>query len=86
MSDFEKAKIIKNGNVMLENIVVDQPKKAIRSGEIKLGSLIMKVHVLNTGERVIDEQSLIEFIKWLENPEEFNASEVEQFWKDLNNF
>lgn len=40
-------------------------RKAIRSGEIKIGDLTMKVHVLEDGTRIIEEESLVALMDWM---------------------
>ena len=60
-------------------------KIAIRSGELKLGGLIMKVHVLEDGTRIIEEQSMLDFINTL-NEGLFNQQDAEEFIKNLNKF
>ena len=39
------------------------------SGEFKIGSLTMKVYTLDDGTPIIEQQSLIDFIEWLEKGE-----------------
>lgn len=53
---------------------------AVWAGECKLGPLTLRCAVLDDGRRVIEQDSLFEFCRWLEgNPE---VSEVERFAKD----
>ncbi len=59
--------------------------KSIRIGELKLGNLTMKVHVLNDGQRIIEEQSVIDFVEYLASGE-ITSENAEQFAKDLATF
>ena len=62
-----------------------ETKKAIRSGEMTVGNLTMKIHVLEDGERVIEEQSVIAFFEWLSKGN-LTQEQADQFAKDLNSF
>lgn len=39
------------------------------SGDVKLGPLTLKCHVLNNGQRVIEEESVAGFIAFMESPD-----------------
>jgi len=64
---------------------MSEPKKAIRTAELKIGNLTMTVHVLNTGERVIEEESMVKFFEWLESGE-ITMEDAEKFAMDLKTF
>lgn len=57
--------------------------KAIREGEVKIGSLTIKVNVLDDGQRVIEEQGVLDFMKFLEAGE-FTQEQASKFAIDLN--
>ncbi len=59
--------------------------KSIREGELKIGNLTIKVHVLNNGERVIEEKSVVEFLKWMESGE-ITQEQADKFAKELQSF
>ena len=59
--------------------------KVIKSGVIKLGELEVEVHVLENGERIIDEQSVIEFITWLQLGK-ITPEQSDRFAKDLSEY
>jgi hypothetical protein len=40
---------------------------AIWSGEFSIGSLTLKCHVLSDGRRVIEQESVADFMNWLEH-------------------
>ena len=53
---------------------MDKTPESIWQGEFRLSSdLTMKCHVLSDGTRMIEEQSVIAFLKWLENGESIDA-------------
>jgi len=53
---------------MLNNSNIDpSPRKAVHSGIVRLGSFELRVHVLDNGATVIEEDSLIAFHGWLES-------------------
>ena len=58
--------------------------KSIKSGTIKLGELELKCHVLEDGQRVIEEQSVIDFFKWMESGN-FTDEDANKFATELNN-
>ena len=41
--------------------------KSIRAAELEIGNLKIKVHVLSDGQRVIEESSVVEFMKYMES-------------------
>lgn len=51
----------------------------IRRGEIKLGSLTIIVSIMDNGSRIIHEESLIAFLKWLESGEIVPEAAVKEF-------
>lgn len=57
-------------------------KKAIRSGEIKVGDITIKVHVLEDGQRIIEKQGIIDFMNFLENVN-LNTEMANKFVKDF---
>ena len=54
--------------------------KAIRSGEIKIGNVVLKCHVLEDGERVIEPEGLAALF---EEGAIFNSEEVAVGFKEL---
>jgi len=42
--------------------------KVAYSSELKMGDLVLKVHVLDDGRRIIEEESVLKFIEWLSSP------------------
>lgn len=48
--------------------VVPTPR-AIASSEISISGLVMRCYVLDNGERLIDEDSFVAFLRWLETGE-----------------
>ena len=38
---------------------------AVKSGELKIGDVVLKTHVLNDGQRIIEEESMIAFFEYL---------------------
>ena len=51
---------------------------SVRQGEFKIGDLTIKTHLLSDGQRVIEAESLVLFMQWLEgdSPEiDFNGPE-----------
>jgi len=59
--------------------------KAVYSGEMKLGSLTLKVHVLDNGQRIIEEQSMVDFMEWIGRGGLFDVpkEEVDKFAKEF---
>lgn len=53
----------------------DNLPKAVYSGEIKLGDTILNVHVLDNGQRIIDQESMERFMEYLSSPDAKQASE-----------
>jgi hypothetical protein len=51
--------------------------KTINSGEIKLGDIVLKVHTLDDGRRIIEEESIKKFFEYLTNPSSKQASKEE---------
>ena len=41
--------------------------KAVWSGESSFSGLTMKCHVLDTGQRIIEEESVKAFLKWMKD-------------------
>ena len=41
--------------------------KAVWSGEFSFSGLTMKCHVLDTGQRIIEEESVKAFLKWMKD-------------------
>ena len=41
---------------------------AVWSGELRVGDLVLRCHVLDNGQRMIDVDSLAAFLNWLEAP------------------
>lgn len=58
--------------------------KAVKSGVLKIGSLEMKCHVLEDGMRIIEEQSMIDFMAWLESGELLTDADAKEFATKLN--
>ena len=60
---------------------MDKTPESIWQGEFRLSpDLTMKCHVLSDGTRMIEEQSVIAFLKWLENGESIDA-DMDEFKK-----
>lgn len=57
--------------------------KSTKEGVLNIGSLQLKVFVLDNGQRVIDEESVQNFMKWLVNG---TKEEVEKFGKVFGEF
>lgn len=60
--------------------------KSIKEGILKIGSIELKVHVLNDGRRIIEADSMDEFMKYLENGGTFSdqeATDLAKFCKGL---
>ncbi len=38
---------------------------AIKSGELKIGDVVLKTYVLDDGQRIIEEESMIAFFEYL---------------------
>jgi len=57
--------------------------KSIRSADLQVGKLIMKVHVLSDGKRIIEEQSMIEFMEYMGSGE-LTSDIAENFVKELH--
>lgn len=47
------------------------------SGELKIGTLTLKVHTLEDGTPIIEEQSMVDFLEWLEKGELTNMDSPE---------
>ena len=58
--------------------------KAIKSGIVRLGNLEIKCHVLENGQRVIEEQSVIDFFEFLESGTLLTQREAEDFAANTN--
>ncbi len=43
----------------------DKIPYAVKSGELKIGDVILKTHVLDDGRRIIEEDSMIAFFEYL---------------------
>jgi len=56
--------------------------KSIRTANLEIGSLTIKVHVLNNGQRIIEEQSLIDFVEYLQNGK-ITPKEADEFAKEF---
>lgn len=61
-------------------------RKVIKSGELKLGSLTLKTHVLDDGTRIIEEQSMIDFLEWMEKGELMDTQEDKSQLEELAKF
>jgi hypothetical protein len=59
--------------------------KVIRSGELSIGQLKIKVHILNNEQRIIEEESLKKILEWMENGT-ILKDDAEKFAQDLKNF
>ena len=57
-------------------------QKAIRSGEIKLNGLTIKCHVLEDGKRIIEEQSLYDFMEYMSSGK-LNEEDAVKIAKEL---
>lgn len=52
---------------------------SIWSGEFRIGELVLICHILDDGSRIIEQESMINFMKWLENSDVPNQKDIEQF-------
>lgn len=59
----------------------DSTPKAVYSGIVKLGDFALKVHLLEGGSTVVEEESMLDFLKWLGSASHplFSAKEVSEF-------
>ncbi|MEI7578566.1 MAG: hypothetical protein WCJ58_00845 [bacterium] len=62
--------------------------KVINSGEIKLGDIVLKVHNLDDGRRIIEEESIEKFFEYLtianaKEPSEEELINLGKFIKNL---
>jgi hypothetical protein len=51
--------------------------KIINSGDIVLGDIVLKVHHLDDGRRIIEKESFEKFFEYLTNPNSKQASKEE---------
>jgi hypothetical protein len=56
--------------------------RVIRSGEVSIGELKLKCHVLDNGKSIIEEESLEKFMDWMSKGI-ITASDAEKFAKDF---
>jgi len=65
---------------------MENTPKAIREGELTLGTLKMKVYVLDNGQRIIESESFNRFMEYLEKGEMIQPEDAEKFARDLQSF
>jgi hypothetical protein len=53
--------------------------RVVWSGEFNLGGVKLRCHVLNTGQRVIDEESVVDLLEQMSTDEPLDVSELERF-------
>ncbi len=60
--------------------------KVIAEGALDIGSLKMKVYVLDNGERVISEEDAVKFFEWAASGTDEDRREVERGMEELARF
>ncbi len=65
---------------------MEKIRKAIMSGEIKIGSLTMKVHTLDDGTAIIEKESMEAFFELMANGGLLETPEMKKELENLAKF
>jgi hypothetical protein len=53
--------------------------RAVWEGEIKIGSLSLQCAVLDNGQRVVTQDSMVAFLEWLDSGPPLSAEDAAEF-------